>query len=199
MVGYSEKGWLKWKMRRGKWPDLGLNPFPFHFSFINNPPTTQSSPTTHSRPHLHPSYCHIPPYLPPTFPLAPQKCSSRNLLERECVVVLFSCGSKQRVGKIEKEMVDGKVAMRMSLSVVVGIVESLSLKVQSVLTLERSLDLKKAALLALLNLQSQDARYRSQRKHSTHRPSNQWGAAGLPGRGWLIKEKENKQQGKGRA
>lgn len=70
---------------------------------------------------------------------------------------------------------------------------------KSVLTLERSLDLKKAVLLALLNLQSQDACYRSQQKHSTHRPSNQWGAAGPPGRDWLIKEKENKQQGKGRA
>lgn len=65
------------------------------------------------------------------------------------------------------------------------------------LTLEQSLDLKKAKHLALLNLQSQDARYRSRQKHSTHRPSNQWGAAGLPGRDWLIKEKENKQQGKG--
>lgn len=48
-----------------------------------------------------------------------------------------------------------------------GIVESLfsplSLQVQFVLTLEWSLDLKKAVLLALRNLQSQDARYRSQR------------------------------------
>lgn len=83
------------------------------------------------------------------------------------------------------------------------IVESLSLfhslQAQFVLTLERSLDLQKAVLLALLNLQSQDACYRSQQKHSTHRPSNQWGAAGLPGRDWLIKEKKNKQQGKGRA
>lgn len=99
-------------------------------------------------------------------------------------------------------MVDGKMAMRMSLSVASCLSEGsslfFSLQVQSLLTLERSLDLKKAVLLALLNLQSQEARYRSQQKHSTHRPPNQWGAAGLPGQGWLIKERENKQQGKGR-
>jgi len=83
----------------GKWPDLGLNPFPFNFSFINNPPTTQFSPNhTLSTP-------------PPThFPLRPKSAAPGTCLEREtegeplCVGVLFSCGSKQRMGKVEKAM-----------------------------------------------------------------------------------------------
>lgn len=124
MVGYSEKGWFKWKMRRGKWPDLGLNPFPFHFSFINNPQTTQSTPnhilSTPPPPLLLPQ----PSLSPSHFPLRP-KYSSRNLLEREkqkhlCAVVLFGCG-KKRVRRVEKEM-GGivKVAIRMPLSVACG-------------------------------------------------------------------------------
>jgi len=44
MVGYLEKGWLEWKMRREKWPNLGLNVFSFNFRFINNAPTTQYTP-----------------------------------------------------------------------------------------------------------------------------------------------------------
>lgn len=61
-----------------------------------------------------------------------------------------------------------------------------------------ALILSKAALLALLNLQCRDSRYRNQQKHSTHRPSNQWGTAGLPDQSWLIKEKRTNNRGKGR-
>lgn len=102
-------------------------------------------------------------------------------------------------------MTDGEEMMNMSIRDQLFLVSWLNaarflrLQVQPVLTLEQSLDPKKAILLAFLNLQSQDACYRSWQKHSTHRPSNQWGAAGFPGRGRLIKEEENKQQGKGRA
>lgn len=163
MVGYSEKAWLKWKMRRGKWPDLGLNSFPLHFSFINNPPTTQSTPN-------HTLLTPPPPLLLPRPSLTPSqfalciRCSSRNLLERETnkehlPVVLFSCGSKERVGKVEKEM--GGWCMEGRCLWWVVFIESLFLQVLSVVTLEWSLDLKKAMLLALLNLQSQEARYRS--------------------------------------
>lgn len=124
MVGYSEKGWLKWKMRRGKWPDLGLNPFPFHFSFINNPPTTQSTPNhTLSTPP--------PPLLLPHpllatshFPLTPkvqlqepvgkrhQGGASLHLKSSSPVKVNSEKGRER-----DRGMVDGKVAMKMSLSV----------------------------------------------------------------------------------
>lgn len=117
MVGYSEKGWLKWKTRRGKWPDLGLNPFPFHFSFINNPPTTQS--TLNHKLSTPPPPLLLPhPFLTPT--LMPKLQLQEPVGERNSAVVLFSCGSKQRVGKGKERdegMVDGKMATRMSLSV----------------------------------------------------------------------------------
>lgn len=107
MAGYSEKEWLKWKMRRGKWPDLGLNPFPFHFIFINNPPTTQSilshilstSPPPLLLPH--------PPSLIPTFPYVqntvPGPCWREKRLRE-----FFKCGPlqlwKQSGRMLEKEM-----------------------------------------------------------------------------------------------
>ena len=57
----------------------------------------------------------------------------------------------------------------------------LSLLVRPLLTSERSLGLKTAALFGVAQFtESGRARYRSQQKHSTHRPANQWGAAGLP-------------------
>lgn len=94
------------KMRRGKWPDLGLNPFPFHFSFINNPPNN----TIHSQPHtLDPTSTSL---IAASLPLSlPAQSSASGTCWREKAkaehphaALLFSCGGKQREGKTEKEM-----------------------------------------------------------------------------------------------
>lgn len=101
MVGYSEKGWLKWKMRRGKWPDLGLNPFPFHFRFINNPPTTQSTPN-HKLSTPPPPILLLHRSLSAALLSLVPSCSFRNLAERESETGFFVQQSSSAV-EISKE------------------------------------------------------------------------------------------------
>lgn len=119
MVGYSERGWLKWKMRRGKWPDFGLNPFSFHFSFINNPQTIHSTPNHILSTHLHPFYCHNTPFLLPTFVYAPSTVPGT--CWRESIFALSSSSAvetkSEKGGERDEGMVDVKVVIVMSQSV----------------------------------------------------------------------------------
>ena len=192
MVGYSEKGWLRWKMRRGKWPDLGLNPFPFHFSVINNPPNN----TIHPQPHtLDPtSTPHIATSFPPHPSRSPrsQQCSRRNLLEEEyCCAGSSSAVERDREwercrrrwggdGKWKGGDEDGSIFGWLSLegslcpSRCPGTV---SLDITAVPLDPTTAELFGVAQFTESGSLSIEA---IQQKHSTHRPSNQWGAAGLP-------------------